>query len=121
MPPMPTTGILTACAASYTMRTAIGLIAGPESPAVTFEIRGLRVSVSIAIAMKVLTRDTTLAPASCETLAICAMLVTLGESFTINGRWVARLAVLTTSSSSRGSLPNCIPPCAVLGHETFNS
>ena len=118
---MPMTGIFTACAASYTMRSAIGLIAGPESPAVTFEILGLRVSVSMAIATNVFTRETASSPASWATCAICAILVTFGESFTIRGRCVARLAVLTTSSSCRGSLPNCMPPSAVFGHDTFSS
>src|SRR6266849_640117 len=43
MPPIPMTGICTDFEASYTIRTAIGLMAGPESPAVTLAIRGLRV------------------------------------------------------------------------------
>src|SRR5450756_237267 len=37
MPPIPMTGIFTALAASHTMRRAIGLMAGPDSPAVTLE------------------------------------------------------------------------------------
>jgi len=38
--------------------------------------------------------------------AMWAMLVTLGESFTISGRCETRRAAFTTSSSERGSLPN---------------
>ena len=47
--------------------------------------------------------------------------VTFGESFTISGRLAARLAVFTTSPSRIGSEPKLIPPCLVLGQETFNS
>src|ERR1035438_4467611 len=61
------------------MRTAMGLIAGPESPAVTLAMRGLRVSGSMAMATNVLMTDSASAPASCATYAICAMLVTLGR------------------------------------------
>ena len=81
-------------------------MAGPDSPAVTLAMRGLRVSGSIAMATKVFTSEMASAPASWATCAICAMLVTFGESFTISGRREIRLAVFTTSSSDRGSLPN---------------
>src|ERR1039458_8584673 len=89
------------------MRTAMGLVGGPDSPAVTLAIRGLRVSGSIAMATNVLISESASAPASCATYAICAMLVTLGESLTMSGRWATHVAVVTTSSSERGSLPNC--------------
>src|SRR5215510_1174594 len=102
------------------MRSAIGLIAGPLSLAVRFEMRGFRSSASIAIATKVLTRDTASAPAFSAALAITGMLVTLGESFTISGRRAADLQLETSSSRSRRSLPKVIPPCLVLGQETFN-
>src|ERR1700690_1817150 len=55
------------------MRTAIGLIAGPESPAVTLAIRGLRVLTSIDMAMKVFTSEMASAPASWATCAIWPM------------------------------------------------
>src|SRR5579862_1372306 len=103
------------------MRTAIGLIAGPDSPAVTLEILGRRLSVSIAIARKVLTREIASAPASSAIRAICATLVTLGESLTISGRWEYRRAIATTSSRARGSQPNWMPPWDVLGQDTFSS
>ena len=51
IPPSPHTGIFTAFAASYTIRTAIGLIAGPESPPNPAPIRGRRVSASIGISL----------------------------------------------------------------------
>src|SRR6185437_8071233 len=85
MPPMPMTGISTVCAASYTMRRAIGLIAGPLKPAVMLEMRGLRVLASMAMPTKVFTSETASAPAFSADLAMAAMLVTLGESFTISG------------------------------------
>jgi len=70
----------------------MGLMAGPDKPAVMLAMRGLRVSASMAMATKVLTSEMASAPASCATRAIWAMLVTLGESFTINGRWEWRRA-----------------------------
>ena len=39
MPPIPMIGIFTACRHSYTIRTAIGRIAGPLNPPRIFEIR----------------------------------------------------------------------------------
>ncbi len=62
MPPRPITGIFTACAASYTIRSAIGLIAGPERPPNLLPSRGFRVCASIARATKVLTREIASAP-----------------------------------------------------------
>ena len=73
-------------------------MAGPDSPAVTLAMRGLRVSGSMAMATNVFTSEMASAPASWATRAISAMLVTLGESFTISGRRDIRLAVFTTSS-----------------------
>ena len=96
-------------------------MAGPLSPAVTLEMRGLRVLASIAMPTKVLTSEIASAPAFSADLAIAGMLVTLGESFTISGRRAARFAALTTSLSSPGTLPNAIPPLFVLGQETFSS
>src|SRR6185369_14945579 len=97
IPPMPITGIFTTLAASNTMRKAIGLMAGPESPAVMFAIRGLRVSASMAMATNVLISEMASAPESWATLAMWAMLVTLGDNFTINGFLAIRLANVTTS------------------------
>src|SRR5881275_863420 len=103
------------------MRKAMGLMAGPLSPAVILEMRGLRVSESTDIATKVLTSEIASAPAFSADLAIMGMLVTLGESFTINGRREAALQLATSSSSITRSLPKVMPPCLVLGQETYSS
>ena len=63
------------------MRTAIGRIAGPLRPPMTFESFGRRVSTSIAIARNVLTSDTASAPASSAARANDATSVTFGVSF----------------------------------------
>src|ERR1700746_153334 len=103
------------------MRRAMGLMAGPLSPAVMLEMRGLRLFASIAIATKVLTREMASAPASAADLAMVGILVTLGESLTISGRLAADLQLATSSSSCRRSVPKVMPPCFVLGQEAFNS
>src|SRR5215470_10961119 len=100
------------------MRSAMGLMAGPLSPAVTLEMRGLRVSTSMAILTNVLTREMASAPASSADLAMAGMLATLGESLTISGRRDADLHVATNSSSMVRLAPNTIPPSCVLGQET---
>src|SRR2546427_473128 len=64
IPPMPMIGIFTACRHSYTIRTAIGRIAGPLNPPTMFEIFGRRVSTSMTIARNVFTSDTASAPPS---------------------------------------------------------
>src|SRR5919108_408804 len=51
IPPMPTIGIFTARRHSYTIRTAIGRIAGPLKPPTMFESFGRRVSTSMAMAL----------------------------------------------------------------------
>ena len=82
---MPIMGMCTARAVSYTMRRAMGLMAGPDNPPVTLLNRGRRSSASIAMARNVFTRLTASAPASAATRAMCAIEVTLGVSFTISG------------------------------------
>jgi len=77
MPPIPMTGMRTRCAHSYTMRTAIGRMAGPLSPPIPFEIAGRRVSTSITMARNVFTSDTASAPFSSAARAKDATLVTL--------------------------------------------
>ena len=82
---MPMIGIFTRRAHSYTMRTAIGRIAGPLRPPTTFDSFGRRVSTSIAIARNVLTSDTASAPASSAARANEATSVTFGVSFGMSG------------------------------------
>jgi hypothetical protein len=97
IPPMPITGIFTCCAHSYTIRTAMGRIAGPLNPPTMFESFGRRVSTSMAIARNVLTSDTASAPASSAARANDATSVTFGVSFGITGRRVTRFTAFTTS------------------------
>ncbi len=88
------------------MRSAIGLMAGPGEPGGHIgDARLARFGVD-GHGEKVFTSEIASAPASSAMCAISAMLVTLGESFTISGRRATRFAVATTSSSERGSLPN---------------
>ena len=68
------------------MRTAIGLMAGPERPPVPKEIRGFAVSGSIAMPTSVLMSDRMSAPASRAARADSTRSGALGESFTISGR-----------------------------------
>src|SRR5581483_155104 len=99
----------------------MGLMAGPERPPVILLRRGLRVSTSMDMARKVLTRLTASAPASAATLAICAMEVTLGESLTMRGRFVEARARPTRYSSEAQSAPKAMPPAWTLGQETLIS
>src|SRR6266568_6520854 len=99
------------------MRRAIGLIAGPDNPPVTFVSLGLRVSASIDIARKVFTRLNASAPAPAATRAIWPIEVTLGESFTINGRVEIAFACFTRYSSDPASAPKDIPPQCTFGHD----
>src|SRR5207247_1203600 len=62
MPPMPTTGMRTARASSWTMRSATGLMAGPERPPLPAARRGRRASRSIAVARRVLMAGSASAP-----------------------------------------------------------
>src|ERR1700727_1820887 len=103
------------------MRTAMGLIAGPESPPVLLAMRGRRVSTSMERDKKVLTSERASAPALSAHFAIWAMEVTLGESFTIRGRRETALARVTSWSRIPVSVPKTMPPCWVIGQEAFNS
>ena len=95
IPPMPMIGICIADLHSCTMRTAIGLIAGPLSPPKMFDSCGRRVSTSIDIARKVFTKETASAPACSAAFAILAISVTLGLSL---GK-IGSLVVLRTANN----------------------
>src|SRR5258708_8038722 len=103
------------------MRNAMGLMAGPDSPPVTLLSRGLRDSASMDMARKVFTRLRASAPASAETLAICAIEVTLGDSLMMMGRLALERTRVTTYSSEPGSAPKAMPPACTLGHDTLSS
>ena len=121
MPPMPRIGIFTACRHSYTMRTAIGRIAGPLRPPITFVSFGCRVSTSMAIARNVLTSDTASAPASSAARANDATSVTFGVSLGMIGSVVTLRTALTTSCVPCRLQPNWMPPSLMFGHEMFSS
>ena len=103
IPPMPITGTFTAFAASYTMRTAIGWIAGPDTPPVLFARRKVFLRISIFIPVIVLISDTASAPPASTALAISAMLVTLGLSFMITGCFAYFLTAFVIFSAAPGS------------------
>ncbi len=95
----------------------MGLIAGPESPPVRFARTGLRVSMSITIAVKVLMRLSAFAPASMVARARALMSVTLGESLTMST--LSPAAFRTTdviSPTWTGSRPKLMPPLATSGN-----
>ncbi|MPN02616.1 hypothetical protein SDC9_149832 [bioreactor metagenome] len=121
MPPIPMTGIFTARNTSHTIRTAIGLIQGPESPPVIVDNFGFLLSTSIAIPKKVLTRDTASAPSSSTPRAIWEISVTLGDNFTINVLGNTFRTSLVTWAADWQEVPNAIPPSFTLGQEIFNS
>ena len=121
MPPIPQIGRLTACATCQTMRSAIGRIAGPESPPNTFDRTGRRVATSISIACTALISEIPSAPSSSHTFAMSAIRVTLGESFTRSGPSVAARTDRTSSPNKFGSCPNSMPPAFTCGHEALIS
>ncbi len=121
MPPPPRIGRSMACATWYTMRRAMGFMAGPDSPPNTLPSAGRRASMSIAIPSRVFIMDMASAPASSAAFAMATMSVTLGESFGMTGSEVACLTARTTLPTDAGSAPKCMPPRATLGQDTFSS
>jgi hypothetical protein len=115
------TGIFTALATCHTILNAIGLTQAPDKPPVTVDNLGLLFSASIAIPRSVLINDTESAPDASAANAKSAMLVTLGESFTIRCLSYTFLTALTTCSMPVVVTPNAMPPCFTLGHETLSS
>ena len=103
------------------MRSATGLIAGPESPPTTRASFGRRVSASIAMPSSVLMSETASAPSASTARAISTMSVTFGLSFTISGRCVAARHARTTDAAAAQSVPNAIPPASTFGHEMLSS
>src|SRR5216117_2204453 len=97
------------------MRRVIGRIAGPERPPVIVWMRGLNVSVSIAMPRKVLATVNASAPPSSALRARSVMSVTLGDSFTMTGRRDRAFSILVSSWVSCGLCPKTMPPCFVFG------
>ena len=78
--------------------------------------------MSIAMPVKVLTREMQSAPPRSAASAFVAMLSTLGESLTMSGVFGHfALAREVTSSIASGRMPNAMPPHLTLGQEMFSS
>src|SRR5664280_2151741 len=105
-PPIPTTGTCgRASATSATMRSAIGLIAGPQRPPVRLPRNGLSVSRSRTIALNVLTSDIPSDPASTAARATAVTSLTLGVSLVRSRRRVSGRTAPTTAAEAAGSAP----------------
>src|SRR6185436_14719175 len=121
IPPIPMIGTPgMADAISHTMRTATGLIAGPERPPVLAAIRGARFRQSIAMPFIVLMAEMPSAPPSIAAFAIGTMSVMFGVSFANTGRDVAFLARRQTFSVALGSTAWSVP-WETLGQEMLSS
>ena len=118
---MPMSGIFTAFATWYTIRTATGKIAGPEKPPILLAITGCLLRISIRMPSSVLMRDSPSAPASSAALAMDAMSVTLGLSLIYTGLDVTFFTSRVTSATFWQLVPNAMPPPCTLGQETFTS
>ena len=90
-------GSFIAFATWYTIRTAIGWIAGPDTPAVLFATANVLLFTSIFIPVSVLISDTASAPPASAALAISVISVTLGLSFMMIGCFAAALTALVIS------------------------
>ncbi|KJU85557.1 hypothetical protein MBAV_002246 [Candidatus Magnetobacterium bavaricum] len=122
IPPMPISGADgNALCTCQSILSATGFMAGPDSPPMTLDNRGLLLSISIAMPVSVFISDRASAPAPTATLAISVMSVTFGESLTINGRDVACLTRPTTSARTTGLVPKTPQAASLFGQETFNS
>ena len=60
-------------------------------------------------------------PASMQTRAFSRISAWLGDSFVISGFLVTRRQASTTRADISGTLPNCTPPCLMLGQEMLIS
>ena len=69
----------------------------------------------------VLMRHNPSAPARSHARAIATMSVTLGDSLMTTGLVVTAFTARVTSAAASGDVPNDMPPCRTLGHETFTS
>ena len=121
IPPIPMIGSFTAFAASYTMRTAIGWIAGPDTPPVLFASTNDFLLISIFIPVIVLIRETASAPPASTAFAISAMLVTFGLNFMITGCFAYLFTAFVISSAAFGFWPKAIPPSFTFGQEMLIS
>src|SRR5205809_175005 len=121
MPPMPTTGMRTARASSWTMRSATGLMAGPERPPLPAARRGRRASRSIAVARRVLMAVSASAPSASAARPTRVMSPTLGESFTQSGARTRARTARTIAARACGSVARMPPHSGRFGLEAFSS
>ena len=121
IPPMPITGTRTVWATWYTIRTATGLMAGPDSPPVLLARAKVLRFTSIFIPVRVLIREMASAPPSSAARAMTVMSVTLGLSFMIMGCFAWAFTALVMASTALGSCPKAMPPSFTLGQEMLIS
>ena len=121
IPPMPMMGIFTAWAHCQTIRTAMGLMAGPDMPPVLLARAKVLRSISIFIPVSVLISDITSAPPASAALAISAMSVTFGVSFMITGCFAIFFTSRVICSTPEGLVPKEMPPSFTLGQEILIS
>ena len=98
----------------------MGRIAGPDNPPVKFPIRLLRVLISMAMAVKVLTMLTASAPPASAARAISAISVTLGDNLAMTGNLDMDFIFLTNCAVAAGSWATKTL-CFKLGQDKFNS
>ena len=103
------------------MRRATGFTQGPLKPPVRMLSSGWRFSISTAIPISVLMSETESAPSASTARAMSAMLVTLGESFTISVLSYTLRTAFTTLAAPSQVTPKAIPPSFTLGQEMFSS
>ena len=89
-------------ATCITLSSAIGLIAGPESPPCTLPMTGRRVATSMDIPMIVLITDSASLPASMQQRAFSRMSVWFGESLVTSGLRVTSRQAATTRADISG-------------------
>ena len=106
MPPIPIIGILTALETCQTILTATGNTAGPLIPPVLLRIIGRFVFMSILIPVSVLIIEIASAPFASADLAISAISVTFGLSFTISGFVQCFLTAFVIEPTDSQLVPN---------------
>ena len=82
---------------------------------------GRRVRASMAMPVMVLMIDSPSAPPSAQARASATMSDVLGVSLIQSGFLTTARQARTRSASTRGSVPNSMPPALMFGHETFIS
>ena len=121
MPPMPMTGSETARHACHTMRTAMGRMAGPDTPPVIVPVAVRLASTSMTMPLKVFIAEMAVAPPASDARAISPIDVTLGVSFAITGPWNRSDTPRITRSTMWGSEPISRPPASRFGQEMLTS